>query len=167
MINTPVLLHDHNEFLNEKVFLRGVEIYTKLIERLANVPKHWIYLQLLDCIFLRYILQGGLKKWLFAIFWDPVHTVFLHNRNFFTKSDVLQSCPSWSQEQLCRTSLFVKKFLLWRKFLWPGSKKSQKATFYWATLYKQGSKKANFIISNMKNYVKTRKMMQNGHKMST
>uniref|UniRef100_A0A914DFK8 Peptidase M20 dimerisation domain-containing protein n=1 Tax=Acrobeloides nanus TaxID=290746 RepID=A0A914DFK8_9BILA len=40
MINTPVLLHDHNEFLNEKVFLRGVEIYTKLIERLANVPKH-------------------------------------------------------------------------------------------------------------------------------
>ncbi|CAJ0936052.1 unnamed protein product, partial [Mesorhabditis belari] len=39
MINTPSLLHDHNEFLNEKVFLRGVEIYEKLIEALANVPK--------------------------------------------------------------------------------------------------------------------------------
>ncbi|CAJ0951859.1 unnamed protein product, partial [Mesorhabditis belari] len=37
MNNTPVLLHDHNEFLNEKVFLRGVEIYEKLIENLANV----------------------------------------------------------------------------------------------------------------------------------
>ncbi|KAH7680511.1 aminoacylase-1-like, partial [Aphelenchoides avenae] len=40
MINTPTLLHDHNEFLNEKVFMRGVEIYSKLIPRLANVPKH-------------------------------------------------------------------------------------------------------------------------------
>ncbi|KAI6239599.1 N-acyl-L-amino-acid amidohydrolase [Aphelenchoides fujianensis] len=56
MINTPVLLHDHNEFLNEKVFLKasdglivsfriysllfkGIQIYTKLIERLANVPQ--------------------------------------------------------------------------------------------------------------------------------
>ncbi|KAI6214297.1 N-acyl-L-amino-acid amidohydrolase [Aphelenchoides besseyi] len=37
MNNTPVLLHDHNEFLNDKVFLRGVDIYEKLIERLANV----------------------------------------------------------------------------------------------------------------------------------
>jgi acetylornithine deacetylase/succinyl-diaminopimelate desuccinylase-like protein len=37
MINTPQLLHDHNEFLNEKVFMRGVEIYETLIENLANL----------------------------------------------------------------------------------------------------------------------------------
>ena len=37
MINTPVLLHDHNEFLNEKVFLRGVQIYETLIDKLAMV----------------------------------------------------------------------------------------------------------------------------------
>lgn len=36
--NTPVLLHDHNEFLNERVFMTGVGIYEKLIARLANVP---------------------------------------------------------------------------------------------------------------------------------
>uniref|UniRef100_A0A914W117 Aminoacylase-1 n=1 Tax=Plectus sambesii TaxID=2011161 RepID=A0A914W117_9BILA len=40
MINTPQLLHDHNEFLNENVFLRGVDIYAKLIPRLANLPDH-------------------------------------------------------------------------------------------------------------------------------
>ncbi|KAI6187332.1 Amidohydro-rel domain-containing protein [Aphelenchoides besseyi] len=39
MNNTPVLLHDHNEFLNDKVFLRGIDIYVKLIERLANVEQ--------------------------------------------------------------------------------------------------------------------------------
>jgi len=39
MINTPILLHDHNEYLEESVFLRGVEIYTKLIKNLASVPK--------------------------------------------------------------------------------------------------------------------------------
>ncbi|KAL3125025.1 hypothetical protein niasHT_000630 [Heterodera trifolii] len=38
MNNTPILLHDHNEFLNEGVFLRGVKIYTKIIPRLANLP---------------------------------------------------------------------------------------------------------------------------------
>jgi len=38
MNNTPVLLHDHNEFLNASVFLRGIDIYTHLIENLANVP---------------------------------------------------------------------------------------------------------------------------------
>ncbi|KAM3843657.1 aminoacylase-1 isoform 2-T3 [Vipera latastei] len=35
---TPVLLHDHNEFLNEQVFLRGIEIYARLIPALASVP---------------------------------------------------------------------------------------------------------------------------------
>ncbi|KAL3103546.1 hypothetical protein niasHT_025064 [Heterodera trifolii] len=37
MINTPVLLHDHNEFLNERVFLDGVKLYAKIIPRLANL----------------------------------------------------------------------------------------------------------------------------------
>ena len=38
MINTPQLLHEHNEFLNETVFLKGVDIYQQLIVALANVP---------------------------------------------------------------------------------------------------------------------------------
>lgn len=36
MNNTPILLHDHNEFLNEDVFLRGIDIYCKIIPSLAN-----------------------------------------------------------------------------------------------------------------------------------
>lgn len=39
MINTPVLLHDHNEFLNEKIFLHGIDIYEKLIPLIANVSE--------------------------------------------------------------------------------------------------------------------------------
>uniref|UniRef100_A0A1W7RJG1 N-acyl-aliphatic-L-amino acid amidohydrolase n=1 Tax=Agkistrodon contortrix contortrix TaxID=8713 RepID=A0A1W7RJG1_AGKCO len=35
---TPVLLHDHNEFLNEQIFLHGIEIYARLIPALASVP---------------------------------------------------------------------------------------------------------------------------------
>eukprot|EP01132_Coremiostelium_polycephalum_P005174 gene5174-6442_t len=35
--NTPILLHDHNEFLNEKTFLRGIEIYCNIIPNLANL----------------------------------------------------------------------------------------------------------------------------------
>jgi len=35
--NTPILLHDHNEFLNERVFLRGIGIYEDIITALANV----------------------------------------------------------------------------------------------------------------------------------
>jgi len=38
MRNTPILLHDHNEFLNEKVFLEGIECYCEIIPALANVP---------------------------------------------------------------------------------------------------------------------------------
>uniref|UniRef100_A0A1I8NET2 N-acyl-aliphatic-L-amino acid amidohydrolase n=1 Tax=Musca domestica TaxID=7370 RepID=A0A1I8NET2_MUSDO len=36
MNNTPVLLHDHDEFLQADIYLRGIEIYTKIIENLAN-----------------------------------------------------------------------------------------------------------------------------------
>uniref|UniRef100_A0A8C0HH86 N-acyl-aliphatic-L-amino acid amidohydrolase n=1 Tax=Chelonoidis abingdonii TaxID=106734 RepID=A0A8C0HH86_CHEAB len=38
MNHTPVLLHDHNEYLNERVFLRGIEIYACLLTSLASVP---------------------------------------------------------------------------------------------------------------------------------
>lgn len=37
MNNTPVLLHDHDEYLQADVFLRGIEIYRKVIEGIANV----------------------------------------------------------------------------------------------------------------------------------
>lgn len=37
MNNTPVRLHDHDEFLNEKVFLRGIQIYSRLIPAIANL----------------------------------------------------------------------------------------------------------------------------------
>ncbi|KAF5287543.1 hypothetical protein FQR65_LT12214 [Abscondita terminalis] len=35
--NTPILLHDHNEHLNMNVFLRGIEIYTKILTAIATV----------------------------------------------------------------------------------------------------------------------------------
>lgn len=37
MNNTPVLLHDHNEFLKADTYLNGIEIYKKIIPKLANV----------------------------------------------------------------------------------------------------------------------------------
>ena len=36
IIHTPILLHDHNEYLPQDVFLRGIEIYVKLIENLTK-----------------------------------------------------------------------------------------------------------------------------------
>lgn len=39
MNNTPVLLHDHDEFLNSNVFLRGIDFYEKLIPVLANIEE--------------------------------------------------------------------------------------------------------------------------------
>lgn len=38
MNQTPVLLHDHNERLHEDVFLRGIDIYARLLPALASVP---------------------------------------------------------------------------------------------------------------------------------
>ncbi|XP_068632984.1 aminoacylase-1-like [Battus philenor] len=37
MNNTPVLLHDHDEFLSADIYLRGIDIYEKLIPAIANV----------------------------------------------------------------------------------------------------------------------------------
>ncbi|KAF5298075.1 hypothetical protein FQA39_LY11843 [Lamprigera yunnana] len=36
MYDTPILLHDHNEYLNVYVFLRGIQIYIKLLTAIAN-----------------------------------------------------------------------------------------------------------------------------------
>jgi len=38
MPRTPTLLHDHNEFLNEQVFLTGIDIFTDIIANVADVP---------------------------------------------------------------------------------------------------------------------------------
>ncbi|KAK8736385.1 hypothetical protein OTU49_004969, partial [Cherax quadricarinatus] len=40
MNHTPRLLHDHNEFLNEKIFLRGIDIYYSIILNLANLKPY-------------------------------------------------------------------------------------------------------------------------------
>lgn len=37
MNNTKILLHDHDEFLNKDIFLRGIEIYMSIIPAVANV----------------------------------------------------------------------------------------------------------------------------------
>ncbi|PIA47862.1 hypothetical protein AQUCO_01400450v1 [Aquilegia coerulea] len=36
MTNTPILLHDHNEFLKDSVYLRGIEIYESIIGSLSS-----------------------------------------------------------------------------------------------------------------------------------
>lgn len=35
--NTPVLLHDHDEFLHANVYLKGIEIYEKILTKVCNV----------------------------------------------------------------------------------------------------------------------------------
>ncbi|VDM49435.1 unnamed protein product [Toxocara canis] len=36
---TPRLAHDHNEYLEERTFLRGIEIYEKVILKLGDLPE--------------------------------------------------------------------------------------------------------------------------------
>ncbi|KAJ9146324.1 hypothetical protein P3X46_028604 [Hevea brasiliensis] len=36
MTNTPILLHDHNEFLKDTVFLKGIEVYEHIISSLSS-----------------------------------------------------------------------------------------------------------------------------------
>ena len=40
MNRTPVLLHDHNEFLNEKTFLKGIDFFTELVKQISSLEKH-------------------------------------------------------------------------------------------------------------------------------
>lgn len=37
MNDTPVLLHDHDEFVTATTYLKGIDIYEKLIESVGNV----------------------------------------------------------------------------------------------------------------------------------
>jgi len=37
MNHTPILLHDHNEYLNEKTFLDGIDVFERLIPTLAHL----------------------------------------------------------------------------------------------------------------------------------
>jgi len=37
MNRTPVLLHDHNEFLNENIFLEGINVFCNIVKEIANV----------------------------------------------------------------------------------------------------------------------------------
>lgn len=36
-MNTIPRLHDHNEYLNAKTYLKGIEVYKKIIPNVANV----------------------------------------------------------------------------------------------------------------------------------
>jgi len=36
MTRTPILLHDHNEFLEDRVFLRGIQVYEHVIRALSS-----------------------------------------------------------------------------------------------------------------------------------
>ncbi|KAE8077432.1 hypothetical protein FH972_015997 [Carpinus fangiana] len=36
MTNTPILLHDHNEFLKDTVYLKGIEVYESIISSLSS-----------------------------------------------------------------------------------------------------------------------------------
>ncbi|XP_017427709.1 uncharacterized protein LOC108335972 isoform X1 [Vigna angularis] len=40
MANTPILLHDHNEFLHKDEYLKGIEIYESIIKAYASFNDH-------------------------------------------------------------------------------------------------------------------------------
>ncbi|KAH8497727.1 hypothetical protein Peur_073018 [Populus x canadensis] len=40
MANTPILLHDHNEFLNQDEYLKGIHIYEAIIKAYASYIEH-------------------------------------------------------------------------------------------------------------------------------
>lgn len=35
--NTPVLLHDNDEYITAETYLKGIDIYTKLINKIGNL----------------------------------------------------------------------------------------------------------------------------------
>ncbi|KAJ2465525.1 adenylate cyclase, partial [Coemansia sp. RSA 2322] len=38
LCNAPILLHDHDEFVKESEFLRGIDFYAAVVAALASVP---------------------------------------------------------------------------------------------------------------------------------
>ena len=73
MNNTPILLHDHDEFLNESVFLRGIEIYCEIITALGNrAPFNgWKKINKLNDNFL---LLTVLQNQILPLGWEKMHT---------------------------------------------------------------------------------------------
>ena len=43
MNHTPVLLHDHDEFLNEKIFLKGIDVFVDIVSCLADVESNTLW----------------------------------------------------------------------------------------------------------------------------
>lgn len=39
-MNTSPMLHEHNEFINADIYLKGIDIFEKIIETIAN--ESWI-----------------------------------------------------------------------------------------------------------------------------
>lgn len=39
MRNTPILLHDHNEYIDRGVFVEGIAVYERLITALASAER--------------------------------------------------------------------------------------------------------------------------------
>lgn len=39
MRNTPILLHDHNEYIDQSVFADGIRVYERLITALASAER--------------------------------------------------------------------------------------------------------------------------------
>lgn len=37
LINTPILLHDHNEFVHADEYLAGIQLYIKLLSKLGEI----------------------------------------------------------------------------------------------------------------------------------
>lgn len=37
MNHTPILLHDHDEYIQADIYLKGIEIYKEIITNIANV----------------------------------------------------------------------------------------------------------------------------------
>jgi hypothetical protein len=37
MPHTPILLHDPNEFVNENIFIGGIDVFSDLIKEVASV----------------------------------------------------------------------------------------------------------------------------------
>jgi len=105
MNNTPVLLHDHNEFLNARVFLKGIEIYANLITSLANVL--WscksFALNLPSVSWAdfkqRYHRQSNIR--VAKQLWASVHQLHhafgasRHQRSWEAKEDVVRMCEKW------------------------------------------------------------------------
>merc|ERR1712130_176491 len=82
MNHTPILLHDHDEFLNEKIFLKGIDIFVDIVSSLANV-KPQIFPAGTDS---RYLREVGIP----AIGFSPMNNtpILLHDHDEFLNETI-------------------------------------------------------------------------------